>query len=93
MGSVSVCDECHGAGAHGYERGPAVERCPRCLGAGLLFSSPATALGDLTAALTSARSAEFFALGEGGLVRAVAALASQLETRVSQLEHTIEERQ
>ncbi|HVU79214.1 MAG TPA: hypothetical protein VHC67_16675 [Gaiellaceae bacterium] len=88
MGSVSVCDECHGAGAHGYDRGPIIERCLRCGGAGVLFGDERTALNDLTTALTSSRSAELF-VWEGSQVRALAALAARLEARVAALEREI----
>lgn len=93
MGGVSVCDECAGAGVHGYQSGPAVERCPRCGGAGLLFSDDRTALRDLARSIASGQGAELlFALGEGGLARAVAVKAAELEARLADVELEIAKR-
>jgi hypothetical protein len=90
MGTVFVCDECGGAGAHGYERGPAVERCPRCAGVGLVFADPATAARDFLHLITGVQGSELSALGEGGALRALAALTARLEARCEQLQQDLD---
>lgn len=90
MGNIFVCDECNGAGAHGYDRGPAVERCPRCAGVGLVFSNRATAARDFLELTTGVRGSELTALGEGAAIRALAGLAARLEARCEELQQELD---
>jgi hypothetical protein len=88
--AVTVCDECHGAGGHGYESGPPFERCPRCHGAGVLFGPGEPPLQQLAATLFGSRGAELqLNLGEGGLIRALTVAAADLEQRVVALEREL----
>lgn len=91
MGSIRVCDECDGAGAHGYESGPAVERCPRCRGAGVLFADATSAVQDFAAEVLGGGGAELqLSLGEGGLIRALAGACAALEGRITALEREVQ---
>jgi hypothetical protein len=89
---VFVCEECGGAGAHGYARGPAVERCPRCRGAGVRFADPQTAARDLRELLASTTSPELVELGEGAAVRALAAALALVEERLAAVEAELQRR-
>jgi len=67
-----------------------VERCPRCLGAGVLFGNDAQALQELAASLIGGGAADVFAAaGEGALIRALAFAAAHLERRVGAVEATV----
>jgi hypothetical protein len=89
VGSIFVCDDCGGAGAHGYDRGPVVERCPRCAGVGLIFGNAATGARDFLDLLTGVRGTELTALGEGVAIRALAVLAARLEEQCEQLQQEL----
>lgn len=94
MARVHACEECRGIGAHGYERGPAVERCTRCGGAGVVFGEPRTAARDLHDLLTApgADSPELLALGAGGALRALSAALALVEARVAETEQELARR-
>ncbi|MGH3003120.1 MAG: hypothetical protein ACRDM1_10765 [Gaiellaceae bacterium] len=86
MSQVAICGECGGEGYLGYDRGPAVERCPGCRGAGLLFGKPSTAARDFRDLITGPSGSELAALPKGGALRALAVLAAGLEERCERLE-------
>lgn len=44
---IFLCEECDGAGAVAFDRGPAAENCTRCGGVGLVMTDPLHALSDL----------------------------------------------
>lgn len=91
MGEVLICDECGGAGVRAFDRGPAIETCPRCDGAGLRFTDPkrsARDLRDLLAARGSA--AEVLAqVGEGAALRAQTNVLATVEERLDRLEQEL----
>jgi hypothetical protein len=93
MGHVVICDECAGAGVHGYDRGPTLERCPRCRGAGLLFGDAATGARDFRDVITGPAGSEFAGLPEGAALRALAILTAQLEERCERLERELAQAQ
>lgn len=89
MPRVFVCEECDGRGVQTYDRGPVVERCPGCAGVGVRFADRSTAARDLEAAVTGSADAALATLGEGGLLRAVAHVAAELEARCETLEREL----
>jgi len=91
MSRIAICGECHGAGVLQYDRGPAVERCPRCLGIGLTFADRSRAARDFLELLTAPTGPELAQLGEGGAVRALALLAARLEERCERLERELDQ--
>jgi hypothetical protein len=91
---VHICEDCGGNGAHGYERGPAAERCPRCRGAGVVFGDLQSAARDLRDLLTAAnaQTPELLALGPGGALRALSSAVALLEERVAAIEQELARR-
>lgn len=93
MARVYVCDGCRGTGAIGFDRGPAVERCTQCRGAGVLFPEPATAARDLRdAVLRTSVDERFLELGGDWVVRALASTVALLEERLARVEAELERR-
>jgi hypothetical protein len=93
MARVFVCTECRGTGAIGFDTGPAVERCLRCQGAGVLFQEPATAARDLRdAVLRTSVDEQFLELGPDWVVRALASSLALLEERLARLEAELDRR-
>lgn len=94
MARVHICEDCGGNGAHGYARGPAAERCPRCRGAGVVFGDDASAARDLRDLLTAAdaQAPELLALGSGGALRALSSVLALVETRVAAVEDELARR-
>jgi hypothetical protein len=94
MARVSLCNECRGLGAHGYERGPVVEPCRACNGVGLRFADQATAASDLRDVLVNvtARTELLEASGEGVVLRATGVVLAGLEQRIAALERELDSR-
>jgi hypothetical protein len=93
MARVYVCEECGGSGAIGFDRGPAVERCTRCRGAGVVFYEPSTAARDLRdAVLRTSVDERFLELGPDWVIRALASTVALLEERLARVEAELERR-
>jgi hypothetical protein len=90
---VYVCDDCRGTGAIGFAKGPAVERCTRCEGVGVLFPEPATAARDLRdAVLRTSVDERFLELGTAWVIRALASSLARVEERLARLEAELDRR-
>lgn len=94
MGDVLSCEECGGSGVQSYARGPAIETCPRCAGAGLRFTEPSRAARDLRELLSArGRAAEVLAqAGEGAALRAQTVVLAAIEERIEAIEHELARR-
>jgi hypothetical protein len=93
MARVYVCEECRGTGAVGFDRGPAVERCTACKGAGVLFHEPGTAARDLRdMVLRTSVDERFLELGSDWVIRALASTVAGLEERLARVEAEVERR-
>jgi hypothetical protein len=84
-----TCPNCNGVGHLGFDRGPAVEYCPECTGAGLTSSDPE--LRGVFAALLAGR-VDLTAAPMGADRQLMLRGLARLEERIERIEAALEGR-
>lgn len=85
---IYLCEQCGGAGAVAFERGPAAENCSRCGGVGLVVSDERTLVADLERLLSVDRADEgvLARAAPGAELRLLVRALQALERRIGELE-------